>query len=315
VSLNKVGNPLAPALGLVLAMFIWGSSFIVMKIALTACHPLLVIFGRLLVAAVIVFLLRHHFGEIRYRRGDWKPLLFMALCEPCLYFGLEGYALHFTSASEAGMITALLPLMSAVTARCALGEKISRQVAVWLSVALLGAVGLTFGGKPAPASPSPMVGNTLELLAMVFAAAYSTTSRYLSDRYSPLFLTAVQAFVGTVFFAPALLLPSVDIPAGIGWLPGLSIVYLGAAVSIAAYFLYNYGLSRLPVSRVSPYLNLIPLCSVLLGWLILDEHLTVLQYISAFLVLGGTLLSQVAPEESEKAETEKWPTGSFELRA
>jgi drug/metabolite transporter (DMT)-like permease len=67
------------------------------------------------------------------------------------------------------------------------------------------------------------------------------------------------------------------------------IVYLGLLVNVLAYFLYNYGLSRIPASRVSPYVNLIPVFSMLLGWLLLDERLTLTQYLAAGLVFGGTL--------------------------
>jgi drug/metabolite transporter (DMT)-like permease len=299
-------NLSTPGLALFLAMLIWGSSFVVMKVALMSFDPLLVIFGRLAVAALIVFLLRSRFGEIRYKRGDWKLLIFMAICEPCMYFVFEGYALRFTSASEAGTITALLPLMSIVAARFVLREKVSAKIMLGLFVALVGAVGLTLGGRPAAQSPNPTLGNLLELLAMVFAAGYSTATRRLSERYSPFFLTAIQAFVGTLFFMPVLFMPSVRIASKPGWLAVLSVVYLGAGVSVAAYFLYNYGLKRIPVSRVAPYLNLIPLFSIMLGWMMLDDHLAAVQYVSAILVITGTFVSQSGSKVTERVVALKW---------
>ena len=49
-------------------------------------------------------------------------------------------------------------------------------------------------------------------MAMVCAAGYITTLKHLTSRYSPFFLTAVQAAVGAVFFFPVLFLPQVILP-------------------------------------------------------------------------------------------------------
>jgi drug/metabolite transporter (DMT)-like permease len=279
--------------GLILAMLIWGSSFIAMKIALTAYHPLLVVLGRMLTASFIFLLLRKRFGTIRYQKGDWKLLGLMALCEPCLYFTCETYALVFTSASEASMITGLLPLMTAVAARYALGEKLSAKTFVGFVVAFCGIVALTLAGKPTENAPQPLLGNSLELIAMACATVYTLLSRVLSTRYSALFITAVQAFVGSVFFLPVTFFPSTYTLPEFSWLTSSAIIYLGGVVSVVAYFLYNHALSKIPASQVSPYVNLIPVFSLLLGWLILDEQLTQWQYLAATVVVGGALAAHI----------------------
>ena len=53
-------------------------------------------------------------------------MLFMALCEPCFYFVFEGQALRFTSAAQAGMVAAILPVLVAVLAWFFLGDPTQR---------------------------------------------------------------------------------------------------------------------------------------------------------------------------------------------
>ena len=60
-----------------------------------------------------------------FHRGDLKYLLFMAVCEPCIYFVFEAKALQLTTASQAGLITSMLPLMVALGAFLVLKETIS----------------------------------------------------------------------------------------------------------------------------------------------------------------------------------------------
>ena len=86
------------------------------------------------VASVMFVPLFRIVPKISYEKGDIWLLLGMALMEPCLYFVFEGYALTYTSAGQAGMITATLPLLVGVAAFLFLGEKIS--TARWLGFCL-----------------------------------------------------------------------------------------------------------------------------------------------------------------------------------
>ena len=54
----------------------------------------------------------------------------------------------------------------------------------------------------------------------------------------------------------------------------LALIYLGTLVTVIAYGLYNFGVSRIPVSQASAYINLIPVFAVILGFTILGERFT-----------------------------------------
>ena len=293
---------LLPVICLVMAMVLWASSFIALKLAFEAYDPMVVIFGRMAVAGMCFLFFAGRFRGIAWRRSDLKLVAFMVFCEPCLYFLFETHAVRNTTASQAGMITAVLPLMVAVAASVFLHERVSKRTLAGFVIAIAGVILLSASSVPSESAPHPALGNFLEVLAMVCAIGYTITLKKLTARYSPLVLTALQAFVGSVFFFPFLLLPGTSLPTEFLLVPALSIVYLGIFVSIGAYGLYNFSVSRMPASQASAFVNLIPAFTVFLGWLILGERFTPLQYVASIIVFTGVFLSQDRPDKTVKQE-------------
>lgn len=277
---------------LVMAMILWASSFIALKLAFVDYHPMVVIAGRMIVASLAFFFLLPRFRNIRIRRQDWKLLAAMALCEPCLYFIFEALALKNTSASQASVITTMLPLLVTVASALFLAEHFSLQSFVGLGLAMAGGIALSLGGETSVQAPAPFLGNFYEFLAMLCATAYTVAVKRLTSRYSPLFLTAVQAWVGALFFGPILLLPQIPMPETLLLIPTAAIVYLGLAVTLFAYGFYNFALSRMDASKAAIYVNLTPLFTMLFGWLIFRESFTLLQYLAGLLIFFGVGLSQ-----------------------
>ncbi len=283
-------SPLLPIVGLIVAMLLWGTSFIAMKLALRFYHPFIVVFGRMAIASLVFLLFWKMIRQFSYKQGDWKFLLLLALCEPCFYFVFESYALLYTTASQAGIISAFLPIMVTFAAALLLKEKLNRAVILGGFVAIVGIVILTSRSVAAEDSPNPLLGNILEMIAMSCAAGYTLLARYLGNRYSAFSLTAIQMFLGTLFFLPLLFWSSTHFFESIQLVPSMSIIYLGGVVTFGAYSLYNYGLQNISASQASVYVNLIPVFAVLLGWMILGERLTLFQGLGMGLVLLGVWL-------------------------
>jgi len=283
---------LLPVFALLFAMLFWGSSFIALKIAFAAHDPMQVIFWRMAIGTLLFLPLLPRFLKIRIRVQDLKYLGLMTLFEPCLYFSFEAKALEYTTASQAGMITAILPMLVAVVAGFWLKEHITRSNMLGFLLAIVGALWLSLGGESSEMAPNPQWGNFLEFLAMVCAAGYILTLKRLTERYSPLFLTALQAFVGTLFFLPSLFVAPERAEAGFSLPALLAVLYLGSIVTVGAYGLYNYGVSRIPVSQASAYINLIPVFAVVLGFIVLGESFTQSQLLASLLVITGVITSQ-----------------------
>lgn len=284
------------------AVFLWASSFVALKLAFQHFDPMVVIFGRMFVASLCFLLVFKNLKHIDYRPGDWKLLLFMGVCEPGLYFIFEALALSYTDASQAGMICALLPLMMAVAARFVLKEQITRRTMSGFALAIVGAITLSAAAETTSTASNPALGNFFEFLAMVCATGYMITLKGLTPRYNPWFLTMIQAFVGAVFYFPLLFLPSTTLPTEFSIVPVGAILYLGIFVTISAYGLYNYGMSKIPASQASAFINLIPVFTLVMGWAFLNERLNLIQYAASGLVIAGVFLSQ---ERKPKAVLKK----------
>jgi drug/metabolite transporter (DMT)-like permease len=282
---------------LVLAMALWGSSFIALKFAFAELPPMWVIFGRMALGSLVFLLAWRWRGRLDYRPGDWRYLLALAACEPCLYFIFEALALQHTSATQAGMITALLPLLVAMGAFLFLQERVARSTWAGFLLAVVGAIWLSLASEADSHAPAPLLGNFYEFVAMLCATCYTLLLKFLSERYSPFILTAMQAFIGSLFFLP-LALVTEPLPSQFSLLGVGSVIYLGVVVTVGAYGLYNFGVSRLPASHASGFTNLLPVFTLIFAALLLGESLTPAQYAAAALVFVGVALSQwrsVAP--------------------
>lgn len=290
--MNQSSNRLTPYIGLLLAMILWASTFVALKLAFRAYDPMVVIFGRMMVASLCAVFFPFVFKQIPFRLKDVKYMAFMVICEPCLYFVFEAKALVYTSAAQAGMITTMMPLMVAIGAWLILKEKLTLKTWIGFIMAVSGALWLSVASESTEQGPHPMLGNFLEFMAMVCASGYAISLKKLTDRYSWLFLTFLQAFAGAIFFFPALFLPSTELPILMVPVSFWSVIYLGSAVTLGAYGLYNYGVSQIPASQATAFINLIPVFALIMSSVVLDERFTSVQYMASLLVLGGVILSQ-----------------------
>ncbi|MCD8547809.1 MAG: DMT family transporter [Aeromonadaceae bacterium] len=282
---------LLPLASLTLAMSLWASAFIALKHILAIWGPGQVIFGRMLVASCCFLLMYKGLGKFRYQAGDWRWLLLMTLAEPCFYFLLEANALRFTTAGQAGMITSTLPLLVGLVAYFMLGERVAARQWLGFLLAMVGVTVLSLSGTQSDNASNPLLGNLLEFGAMLCAAVYSVVLKKMSSRYSPLTLTSLQAFTGTLFFLPLAL--SEPWPQQVGAMELGIIFYLGTCITLGAYLLFNWAITKMPVTIANAYINLIPVFTLLFAYLLLGETLNSTQLMASSLVLVGVVLSQL----------------------
>ncbi|MGL1892968.1 MAG: EamA family transporter [Spirochaetaceae bacterium] len=289
--MNRTIKNIIPILAIIAAVILWGCSFVGMRISLRSLHPLSVIWIRMVTALIVVLPFSKKLFPNNYLPGDWKLLLPMVLMQPCLYFLLESNALLLTTSSQAGVISATVPILVTLGAWIFLSEKINIKTILGLTLSVIGVVFLTRSQGSNSIAENPVLGNILEFTAMIFAAGNMLIIKKLSKRYNPWTLTFMQVLAGTMFFIPGLFkLVNNDI----NWTIQLIsiLLYLGVFVSLGAFGLYNWGISKVSASKASSYINLVPVMAIITGWLILGEGLNVIQIISAIVILFGVILSQ-----------------------
>lgn len=290
---------------LITAMMVWASSFIALKSAIGPIGPMSVIFGRMFIASLCFLYFIKGFMKLKFTKDDIKYIALMVAFEPCMYFMFEVKALQYTTAGQAGMITSMMPLITAVGAGIFLKEIISKKLIIGSFVAVIGAVWLSVSASGSESATNPLLGNTLEFFAMICAAGYAISIRHLTKKFSALFLTAIQAFIGCLFFFPFALWEYNTTVMDFTQEALLWILYLGAVVTLGGYGLFNYALSRVEASKASMFINLIPVFTLLLAFLILGEKLTYIEMVASIVILSGVFITQIPTERIKKAHLKR----------
>lgn len=275
------------------AMFLWSGTFIAMKVALEVLHPVHIV-GIRMVASSLMLL--PFFGRwtagVAYTRGDWRFLALLVFAEPCLYFIFEGYALRYTTASQAGLITALLPLLVGVSAFIFLKERLPKKVWAGFLLAVIGVIMLTLSSEDSETAPNAVLGNVLELVAMGLACVYTLCARKLKA-YPAFLITTAQVAGGAAFFVLLSLVMDIRLPDALPAAPHLAALIFLSVSTVAAYSLYNLGIARLSAGQAAAWINLIPALTLLLGIVVLKETLTVVQCFAVLPIVAGVALSQM----------------------
>jgi drug/metabolite transporter (DMT)-like permease len=281
------------------AVLFWGTSFAAVKVALDSFTPMTVMWLRMAVATLVFAPFWTRVKRPEYREGDWRLLAIAAACIPCLYYLAEGNAVLLTTSSQAGVVSAIVPLLVAGGAWLLWRDKLTWQGAVAIGLSLAAIVVLSLSGSAQQSAPNPALGNFLELLAMFAAAGSMLTIKHLSTRYDPWWLTGMQAAVGAVFFLPMALAsgPATWLAAPpIAW---ACVAYLGTFVSLAAFGLYNSALRAIPASRAALSINLVPAVALLAGWLVLAESLNAVQMAACAVAIGAVIFGELGGTDAE----------------
>ena len=283
---------LPPICAILCAVLLWGCSFAAMGHVLKFLNPMSVMWLRMVIPLVVLLPFAGKLIPLNYKRGDWTLLLPMVLFQPCLYFLLESNALRLTTSSQAGVVSAFVPLMVAIGAYATLGEPLAKKSLMGLAVSFTGVLGLTLMQGDGSLAANPYLGNALELCAMACAAGNMLIIKKLCRRYNAWMLTSMQIAAGAIFFSPGLWYltrsPSVLVPVEVV----LTLIFLGIGVTLGAFGCYNWGMSRMPAGRASAYINLVPVIAVLFGWGVMGEVMATSQLVAATAVVGGIWLGQ-----------------------
>jgi drug/metabolite transporter (DMT)-like permease len=278
----------AAAVGMTVAFAL---SFVATKTALKGFEPLLIALVRFTLAGAILWVV-WRLRPVRepLTRAELGRLALVGFVSLTVYFSFENLGIARTSASEAAILIATIPIFVAVIVAFVPAERPTRRqwAGILLSFAGVIALVLVAGG----AGGGSLTGNLLVLAASVSGAAYAVLARRLLVSRSALFVTTWQNLFGALFMAPLALVevllvgvrrPTVTAAGGV--------LFLTLVCSILAYLLLNYAFRFLPASRVSVFINLTPVVAVASAYVLLGERLTAAQGVAAVVVVAGVWLT------------------------
>lgn len=273
-----------------LPVFFWGISFISTKVVLKEIPPVSIAFLRQLIALLPLIL----WGAITHAsfKIAIKDLLLLAgssFFGIVLYFIFENNGLMHTTASSASMIVAAVPVFTLLVEIIFFKLRTNFKVIVYIIASVLGVyLVISVNGK-LDFSSSAFKGNMLVMGAMASWVIYTILSRKLGSRYSSFIITIYQTILSSLLFLP-FLIPEIGSWKPLSTAALLNLLYLGVFCSAVSYFMFLYAIKILGSTVSSTFLNLIPVVSVLAGYLILDEKLLPIQYGGMLIIMASLFL-------------------------
>ena len=274
-----------------------GFSFLFTKVALGFASPLTNLAYRYTVAALVLFILQQtKVIQVKLTKEDVLSILPMSLFYPLLFFMFQSFALQYISSSEAGILQALVPIITLILASVFLKEKTTFIQKFFLCLSVAGVIYI-FLSKGANLGVETGILGFMLMLGSVFSNAINNIlSKYKGGQYRAIDLTVVVILVGFLVFNSLSLvthflsgnLMSYFEPLGhLSYL--ISILYLGILASIVTASLSIYAIVRLGASIVSVFGNLGTVLTIVAGAVFLHEPIYAYHIIGASLIIGGIL--------------------------
>lgn len=299
-----------PRIGAVIALqllvaLIWGGTWIAGRIV-AAEMPALAAAGWRFVLGTLTL------GALVWRSAGTLPRIGMADLGRVCAMGATGilfynlcffYGLQHVQAGRGALVIALNPAAVALAAWLLMGESLSRVRLAGVAVALAGCLLVIGRGDPLALLRGDIGVGELAILGCVAGwCAYTLIGRRASRTLAPLTMTFYASLAGGVMLLlTGLLEGSLRSVPTVSWRAVASLLYLGVLGSGFSYVWYAQGVMRLGAARAAAFINLVPLSAVLLGALMLDEHVGLLVLAGGALVLLGVWLTNRTQSGGSKA--------------
>jgi len=279
-----------PVLAMSLAALLWSSMMIGAKVAVQDLAITEVVAGRSVFAAGLLWAIVLVTRQPVHLRQAPRPLL-MGILDPGLVALLMVWGLNHTSAVNAAMFWALLPLVMPLAARLVLGEAINPVVVIGAVLAFAGAILLVLTNQTA--GEGDLFGDMLAICGVLCAAANALLARRVAQQQGrPMVTTAWQMTMALLIAGLALIIfeqPGAAL-AHISNGPILLLVYLGLVATAGPFFLLNYALRRMPVGQASLFACLVGPLSVPLAAIVLGETIQAMEIAAVAIVMLGVFL-------------------------
>lgn len=267
MSSSKAPVALLPLFALALLSIIWGYNWVVMKVAIRDCPPLLFATLRVWVSVLALVLLM-----LAMKRPLGMPppryIIPFGLLQTTGFIGLALWALEYGGAGKTAILVYMMPIWLIVFAWPVLGERLHGLQWPALILALLGLVAIL---KPWSFSGT-WIGSFIALLSGILWAASAIWQKRFAPPHLDLFSSTLWQ---TIFGGLGLIVLTLCIdPLQIHWTPMFvgALLYNAIPGTALAYFLWAYALQKLPSGIAGMGTLAAPLIGVIAAWLQLGER-------------------------------------------
>ena len=257
----------------------WGLGFTLAKIGMEQFSALLIMSIRFGIAGlVLVWFTKPPWGHMR-------EIFVVALIGSTIQYGLTYNGLKGIDASTAAILVQLEGPILALMGTILLKEKLGLTRALGMGFAFLGV--FIIAGEPR------LDGHIDSVILLVAGSTVWAVAQIMISRLKGLSGITILAWVA-IMATPQMLIASLIIEDG-QWqaittasLVDWSIIfYLAFIMTVVGYSVWYHLLSSVDVSKISPFLMLLPITSIIAGMILLDEKLTLSMIIGGLMIMTG----------------------------
>ena len=279
------------------AITLWGVSFVATKAVLRELDPVPLIFARCVLGAGVLLAILAARGErLPGTARAWRDLALLGLIGVATHLLLQAWALTLTSAVNTGWLIGLIPIWSALLAALFLGERLTAKKSLGFALGFAGALlVVTRGRMDASLLGLPSTrGDLLVLVSTVNWAVYTILGRRILPRLGGARVATAGALVtGAAFLAPVFFLTGgTETFAHLSPTAWMSLLFLGIGCSGVGYLLWYGALEHLEAGQVAVFLYFEPLVTLVAAAWWLGEPIGAITVLGGLVVLMGVSLVQ-----------------------
>jgi len=275
---------------IVILALIWGSTWLAIKVGLGFIPPFYFAAMRFIIASAVLFPLALKGGKLNPGISPFLVLLTGLLLIPVPY-GLAYWGAQFISSGLSAVLFSSLPIFVAVFSMWLLpGEKLTRSNGVGLLLGITG-IGVIYFDDLAVSDFLSSVGVLTIILGTIISAVGLILVKKNASSSNPVALSAFHHLLGAVFLLPLAFVFEDWSAVEFNRASILSLFFLAIFGSGLAFALYYWLLKSMDVTKASLLVYVTPVIAAYLGWIFLDEVVTLQMVIGTGLVLGGIKLA------------------------
>ncbi|MCK4567814.1 MAG: DMT family transporter [Candidatus Thorarchaeota archaeon] len=261
---------------LIVAMAVWGGSWVSAKIIVALAPPMTIGFFRFFIASIlflILLLVTEPESRRFFRRENLKLLFLVGLTGIFGYGVLFLTGMRFTTAAQGAIIAGFNPVTVSIVAHLVHKERLSRK---WqyagFAFAFAGIIFVVGVQAILDFHIDYLIGNLTILLAMITWGIYSSIGKEAMKTMTPLEVTTGGSLIGSILFGIGALNEQIwTLPALIDPIFWMNVIYLGVFVTVIGFLFYFISIKKLGATRAGGFISLVPVFGTFFSALFMPE--------------------------------------------